>query len=141
MFDDFRAYCRQLNYACGRWDWPYRIDPFEGMDPEWLATYEDEVYPTYEAQGIDLNTIVQQKLNNPLDMTGLKNTVVMVWFSTSKGNPVYNNFLKEMYLSGTNPSNYEVYYLVKMIEQNQPAFKIAIDRCGEWCYGSWGKIR
>jgi hypothetical protein len=31
--------------------------------------------------------------------------------------------------------NREVYYLVKMIEQNKWAYYDAIDRCGSWCIG------
>lgn len=135
------AYCKQKNYACANNPkWPYKIDVFSNMDPEGLARYENEVYGVYEAQGIDLEYVVWLKQNNPLKMEGMKNTLVLM-LNTTKANPVMTYFLQGMGLKAESISNYEVYYIVKMIEQNKPTFYGAIDRCGEWCFGSWGRWR
>ncbi len=60
----------------------------------------------------------------------------------TNGNPV--NLVDPTGRSATRPdvkldsksvSNYETYYLVKMIERNKGAFYGAINLCGEWCTG------
>jgi len=139
MFDNFKAYCQELDYLCGTDKWMHKINPFEGVDPYWLALYEDEVYPTYEAQGIDLDAVVQQGLDNPLNYIGLKNMVAQFRIVTL-GNPLYGTFLDLLGLKTTNESNREAYYIVKLIEKNQEFFRLAIYECGEWCSGGLGGL-
>ncbi len=112
----------------------WQIDPFTGVDPYYLEQYEDEVYPTYEAQGIDLDAIVEQNINNPLSFEGVKNWV-MVRARDASGKPIYTYFLQIINLSTLSVPNYEPYFLVKKIERNQQSFFAAIDRCGEFCVG------